>query len=88
MHGRLGTQPHANAAQSPCPLGSDEYFLAGDNSNNSHDSREWAIPGVPERDFLGKPFLIHQPLKLGTVTVGGQNRTYQAIDWARLRWVR
>src|SRR5207253_5019431 len=47
----------ANAAQSPCQLGPDEYFLAGDNSNNSHDSREWAMPGVPERDFLGKRFV-------------------------------
>lgn len=78
----------ANGTIKPWQLGADEYFLCGDNSNNSKDSREWAIPGVPERDFLGKPFLIHQPLKLGTTTIGGPARHYHAIDWDRLRWVR
>ncbi|CAN5304179.1 hypothetical protein BH11PLA2_BH11PLA2_39060 [soil metagenome] len=77
-----------NGVASAFQLGTESYFLLGDNSNNSHDSREWAIAGVPERDFLGKPFLIHQPLRLGRMTVGGQERTYQAIDWPRLRWVR
>ena len=38
-----------------------EYFLLGDNSANSDDSRSWQIPAVPERNFLGKPFLLHQP---------------------------
>ena len=77
-----------NATNEPLPLGSDEYFMLGDNSSDSHDSREWGIPGVPERDFLGKPFLIHQPMRLGRVTVNGQERTFQSVDWARLRWLR
>jgi signal peptidase I len=61
--------------------------MLGDNSGNSQDSREWPTPGVPEADFIGKPFLIHQPLRLGRVTVGGQERVFQAIDWSRLRWL-
>lgn len=69
----------------------DEYFVLGDNAANSHDSREWEIggnpaPGVPERDFLGKPFLLHQPLRLARVP--GTTRTVVGPDWARLRWVR
>ncbi len=74
-------------------LGPDEYFLLGDNSSNSHDSRLWAIderpaPGVPEAEFIGKPFLVHQPLKLGRVTVNGRDRVFQTLDWSRLRWLR
>ena len=38
-----------NATKSPCRLGPDEYFMLGDNSPDSHDSRGWAVPGVPER---------------------------------------
>lgn len=78
----------AKGTQQSLTLRSDEYFMLGDNSNSSSDSRDWAVPGVPEASLIGKPFLIHQPLKLGRVSVGGQERTYQAIDWSRLRWVR
>ncbi len=63
-------------------LPADEYFVLGDNSANSQDSREWDVPGVPERYFLGKPFLIHQPLKAVQVPVLGR---VQAMDWDRFR---
>lgn len=84
-----------SGCDAPYRLGPDEYFMLGDNSPNSSDSRGWEndqtrehVPGVPERDFIGKPFLIHQPLKAGRVTVNGQDRTFQTVDWARLRWLR
>jgi hypothetical protein len=69
-------------------LGEKEYYVLGDNSGNSHDSREWPVPGVPRAEFLGKPFLIHQPQKLGQVTVNGQMRTFRTPDWDRLKWIR
>jgi signal peptidase I len=84
-----------SGCDAPYQLAPDELFLLGDNSANSSDSRGWVneqtrehIPGVPERDFIGKPFLIHQPLKAGRVTVNGQDRTFQTVDWSRLRWLR
>ena len=71
-----------HATRSEYRLGADEYFVLGDNSANSRDSREWDIPGVPERDFLGKPFWVHQPLRMGQLPILGR---VQTIDWTRFR---
>jgi signal peptidase I len=81
--GANGTLPPGN----PVTLGPGQYYLLGDNSANSQDSRKWAIPGVPETGFIGKPFLIHQPLRAARVTIGGRERVIQTIDWTRLRWL-
>lgn len=81
------TQYGFHGTRQPAKLGPDEYYMLGDNSENSEDSRKWPTPGVPERDFIGKPFLIHQPLRLGRMTVGGQPRVFQTLDWSRLRWL-
>lgn len=83
IHYREGGGKHG--VKSECPLGANEYFLLGDNTASSFDSREWDTPGVPEHDFLGKPFLVHQPLKAATVPVLGR---VQAIDWERFRLLR
>jgi signal peptidase I len=74
-------QPH------PAVMGPDEYFVLGDNSGNSQDSRKWPRPGVPEGEIIGKPFLIHQPLRPAQMTIGGRERHYQTVDWSRLRWL-
>lgn len=81
------TQAGKHGTRAPACLGPTEYFMLGDNSGNSQDSREWPEPGVPEADFIGKPFLIHQPLRLGGVNVNGRDRAYQTLDWSRLRWL-
>jgi signal peptidase I len=77
-----------HAVQRPLTLGRDEYFMLGDNSANSDDGRSWQSPGVPERNFLGKPFLLHQPSRLGRVEVGSWTREFQSLDWDRIRWLR
>jgi signal peptidase I len=76
-----------HGTERPVTMAAGEYFMLGDNSGNSQDSRKWPSPGVPEVDFIGKPFLVHQPLRPGKATVGGQPRDFQTLDWARLRWL-
>jgi len=76
------------AAHTPYQLGTDEVLLLGYNSAHVDDSRFWKIPGVPERNFLGKPFLLHQPSRPGLLTVGGKTMHSQSIDWGRIRWLR
>jgi signal peptidase I len=92
-HVRIARDVHyrtdgANGIDAPYQLGPDEYFVLGDNSANSRDSRVWKIPGVPRANLLGKPFLIHQPMHLGRVPLNGQDRTFPTLDWSRLKWVR
>jgi signal peptidase I len=82
--GENGTQPPHGR---PVALGPDEYFMMGDNSGNSQDSRKWPRAGVPEAEFIGKPFLIHQPLRPARVAIAGRERVFQTVDWSRLRWL-
>jgi signal peptidase I len=81
------TQYGEHGTQGPAVLGPNEYFVLGDNSGNSQDSRKWPRPGVPEASFVGKPFVIHQPLRPARVTISGRERVFPTIDWSRLRWL-
>lgn len=78
----------AHGNTKPLTLGADEYFMLGDNTANSDDSRTWAIPAVPQKNFLGKPFLLHQPSRPSVWSIGGRQVEMQSIDWGRIRWMR
>jgi signal peptidase I len=52
--------PNDYAVGAPVSLGADEFFVLGDNSANSNDSRAW---GTVPRDYLvGEAFLVLWPL--------------------------
>jgi signal peptidase I len=71
------------------PLGAGEYFVLGDNSPNSDDSRFWPNRGVvAEANLLGKPFLVHLPSRVVRWDGLGGHYSYQGPDWGRVRWLR
>jgi signal peptidase I len=83
------TSAGRHAVQAPVRLGAGQYFVLGDNSPNSDDSRFWSdgagrpLP-VAEASFLGKPFLLHMPSRMQE-GVGG--RPELRVDWGRVRWL-
>lgn len=55
-------------ASDPITLGEDEYFVLGDNRNNSSDSREPSVGNIEKGSILGKAWIRIWPLsKLGFV---------------------
>lgn len=49
-------------ASSEIVLAEDEYFVMGDNRNNSTDSRSASVGNIHRRDILGKAFIRIWPL--------------------------
>lgn len=49
-------------------LGADEYFVLGDNRNNSRDSREPSVGNIPRGDIIGRAFFRLWPFsRMGLV---------------------
>jgi len=72
----------------PVRMGTDEFFVLGDNSPVSVDSRVWSVPGVPRRALIGKPLVVHLPSQ--TTRVQWNDRTFdmRLPDFSRARWIR
>lgn len=49
-------------ASEPIQLGPDEYFVMGDNRNNSSDSREPSVGNIHRDDIIGRAFIRIWPL--------------------------
>lgn len=72
----------------PFELHEDEFFVLGDNSPVSHDSRRWERPTVNRSYLIGKPFLVHLPSKPGNLRVGNREMHLRMPDFERIRFLR
>ena len=54
---------HAELAEDEIEVGEDEFFVLGDNRNNSEDSRYANIGNVKKEYIMGKAWFIVSPLK-------------------------
>jgi len=77
-HGRWGLD-------SPVQLAGDGYFVLGDNSPISEDSRTWPQgPALSGGLLVGRPLLVHFPA--GEARFWG--RRFQVPDLAKIRYIR
>ena len=77
-----------HAINRPLELGEDEFFVMGDNSPVSHDSRRWDKPFVRRSHLIGKPFLVHLPSKPGNLKIGNRELHLRMPDWERIRLLK
>ncbi|WP_397571123.1 signal peptidase I [Schlesneria sp. T3-172] len=77
-----------HAINRPYQLKKDEFFVLGDNSPVSHDSRRWNSPVVNQTHLIGKPFLVHLPSKPGSLRMGNRELQLRIPDWERIRFLR
>ena len=55
-YGREVIQNPGRAAE-PITLGEDEYFVMGDNRNNSEDSRDPSVGNIHRKDIIGRAWV-------------------------------
>ena len=78
-------QPLAGRGASSCVLGAEEYFVLGDNSPVSEDSRTWTENRfVSLKSLVGKPFVVIYPAC--EISLGGWQ--IQVPDLTRIRYIR
>ena len=66
-------------------LPGDAFYMLGDNSPVSVDSRRWPIAAVPRSHLIGKPLMVHLPSRKVDAPLAGWLRV---PDIGRMRLVR
>jgi signal peptidase I len=76
-----------NAVTNDFQIPENCYFVQGDNSPVSSDSRNWEKPVVPHPLLVGKPFVVHLPSKPAILQFAGRQWPIRIPDWDRIRYI-
>ncbi len=77
-----------HAIEAPVQLQSNQYFVLGDNSPVSKDSRSWSSTTVLTDDmFLGKPLAVHLPSRNRRIRVGNWQTEIRIPEFSRMRYI-
>lgn len=68
-------------------LADDEYYMLGDNSPISNDSRVWDRPAVPGSLLIGKPVIVYLPSRTWQWTLLGRQFRWSVPDIGNIRIV-
>jgi signal peptidase I len=71
-----------------CALGPDEFYVLGDNSPVSLDSRAWEHPAISRDMLIGRPFVVHLPSRPQTFRWGNRELVLRVPDFSRVRYIR
>jgi signal peptidase I len=82
------TGRHIPGRDGPTRLGPEEFYMLGDNSPVSLDSRAWSSPAIPRKLLIGKPFAVHLPSRQGEVELAGRSYHIRIPDFSRVRYIR
>lgn len=69
-------------------LADNEFYVLGDNSPVSVDSRVWEHPAITRDALIGKPLIVHLPSRQGEIQFAGQTRYVRIPDFSRVRYIR
>lgn len=69
-------------------MNDDEFFVLGDNSPVSVDSRCWDDPAVKRVNLVGKPMVVHLPSQQGKISLFGETTFVRIPDFSRVRYIR
>lgn len=69
-------------------LGDEEYFVLGDNSPVSSDSRNWEDGAIHQSYLIGKPIVVHLPSSPRALKLRGDKYLIRIPEFSRIRPIR